>query len=94
MILISTVVLAIAGAGDLHGPFLASAKGKPISGSIGHLGPIMYDVDADGLLDLVVGTFDPGDIRVYRNVGRPGSPKFDGFFSVQAGGKEIRVESG
>lgn len=94
MMLIPTLVLAMAGAGELQEPFLATAKGKPISAPIGHLAAIMHDVDSDGLLDLVVGTFSPGDIRVYRNVGTAGSPKFDGFVSVQAGGKEIRVESG
>lgn len=94
MFLITTLLLSLSGAGELREPFLASAQGKPISAPVGHLGPIMHDVDADGLLDLIVGTFDPGDIRVYRNVGKPGSPKFDGFVRVKASGKEILVESG
>lgn len=93
MLLSAVIALAIA-QDDLHQPFLALADGKPIQAPVGHLAPILYDLDGDGLLDLVVGTFSPGSIRVYRNVGKPGEPKFGGYETVQAGGKEIRVESG
>lgn len=93
MIALTTLALALA-VGELQAPFLAQANGKPIAAPVGHLAPILTDVDADGLPDLVVGTFSPGDIRVYRNIGKPGSPKFGAFTSLQAGGKEIRVEAG
>jgi|GEM_PF-743806 len=87
--------------GELHEPFLAQANGKPISAPIkpisapiGHLAPILYDFDNDGLKDLALGTFSPGVIRIYRNVGSKTEPKFGEFQTVQAGGKEIQVESG
>lgn len=93
MILTAALALAVAN-GDLQEPFLAQADGKPIQAPVGHLAPILFDVDSDGLLDLAVGTFSPGVIRIYRNVGKPGEPKFSSFETVQAGGKEVKVESG
>jgi hypothetical protein len=92
--MIHLLALALTGPGEFEAPFLAQAGGKPIEAQVGHLAPILYDFDRDGLPDLAVGTFAPGNIRLYRNVGEPGRPRFDKFVNVQAGGKEITVESG
>lgn len=93
MIFFAALALTVA-SGDLHEPFLAEADGKPIQASVGHLAPIMYDFDEDGLKDLVVGTFSPGVIRLYKNIGEAGKPKFSAFQTVKADGKEVTVESG
>lgn len=50
----------------------------PVADNRGHASPIFADWSGDGLADLVIGGFS-GKVRVYRNVGSPGAPKFDGY---------------
>jgi hypothetical protein len=74
--------------------FLATAGGKPIQIEVGHLIPVFADFDGDGLDDLIVGDFAPGGVRLYKNTGKPGSPRFERHEMLHAGGSEIRVEAG
>lgn len=93
MVMLLSLAASLIG-GELREPFLAEANGKPIAAPIGHLAPVFYDFDGDGLKDLAVGTFSPGSIRIYRNLGSKTEPKFGGFQTVKAAGQEIQVESG
>jgi hypothetical protein len=78
----------------LEPPRLAKSAGRPIQIEGGHLAPVMADLDGDGADDLIVGDFEPGGIRFFRNLGRRGSPEFEGHVVLRARGKEIRVDAG
>lgn len=82
-------------AGDgLAPPVLVEARGGPIDVDGGHAAPFPYDLDGDGLLDLLVGQFQDGKLRVYRNVGARGAPRFEDFEFFRAGGVEASVPYG
>lgn len=69
-------------------PFrVRDAKGL-IDVEVGHAVPLFVDFNADGLADLLVGQFGGGKLRVYKNRGALGQPKFEGFTWFGAGGKE------
>jgi hypothetical protein len=65
---------------SLAPPVLLHVAGRPIdvAGS-GHSAPFVADVDGDGLDDLLVGQYDDGKLRIYRNVGTKTEPAFGGF---------------
>lgn len=92
----AAVVAGTAGAQQdaLDRPYRVEADGKPISVEIGHAAPWMHDWDGDGKADLLVGQFGSGKLRVYRNVGEAGAPKFKDFVFAQAGGADATVPSG
>ena len=80
---------------DLSPPVRLEAAGQVIeSGRVGHAAPFVGDFDGDGLPDLLVGQFDEGRLRIYRNVGTKGKPRFDSFEWFQAGGELGRVPEG
>ncbi len=56
--------------------------------------PLMFDWDSDGRKDVLMGTFSPGNIRFYRNVGSDSQPEFNGFELLTAGGTIIELPSG
>ena len=56
--------------------------------------PWFGDFDGDGKPDLLVGQFDGGKLRVYRNTGTAGAPKFDTYTYFVAGGQTGRVPVG
>lgn len=81
-----------AGASDeLHPPICIEAAGEPIDVSSGHAAPLFVDVDRDGLPDLLVGQFSGAKLRVYRNVGVAGFPRFESFEYLVADGSEAVV---
>ena len=82
------------GAGSLAEPFRVEADGKPIDVEVGHAAPFVGDFDGDGKPDLLVGQFDGGKLRVYRNTGTACAPKFDTYTYFVAGGQTGRVPVG
>ena len=81
---------------SLAAPFRAEAAGKPIDleDGTGHAAPLMVDWDGDGLKDLLVGQFDGGWLRIYRNAGKKGAPAFKEHEWFAAGGARAQVETG
>jgi hypothetical protein len=89
------VIQAVANAGDLAAPVQVRAGGKPIDVNfVGHSAPFYGDVDGDGLKDLLVGQFDEGRLRFYRNLGSNANPRFEGFRWFEAGGTIGTVPAG
>jgi hypothetical protein len=79
---------------QLEPPFLVQAGDAPIDVAGGHSAPFFHDVDGDGLDDLLVGQFEGGHLRVYRNVGERGAPRFAEHELLQAGGSAASVPYG
>jgi len=91
-----TIAAALAGpasgaSDELHAPILVEAAGRPIDVDSGHAAPLFVDVDRDGLPDLLVGQFAGAKVRVYRNVGVAGFPRFEDFRYLVADGSEAVV---
>jgi hypothetical protein len=71
------------------------AGGRPVDVErSGHAAPCVGDFDGDGKPDLLVGQYDGGKLRVYRNTGTARAPKFDTFTYFVAGGQAGRVPVG
>jgi hypothetical protein len=80
---------------ELRPPIHALAAGKPLDVEHqGHAAPFFGDFDGDGLPDLLVGQFQEGWLRVYRNAGSRGAPKFEAHTYFTAGGERGRVPVG
>ena len=89
------IVLALSlGGGEFSEPFLVEAGGRAIDVEGGNSAPFFHDLDGDGLRDLLVGQFEDGCVRVYKNVGARGAPRFAGFELLQAGGELASVPYG
>jgi hypothetical protein len=69
-------------------PVALQAGGQAINiGGVGHSAPCVHDIDGDGNLDLLVGTFSQGQLRIYRNRGTNKAPKFDAKYDLLLDGK-------
>ncbi len=88
---------------ELQDPFKVLCGSKPINVDFGHAAPFLVDMDGDGLQDLLVGQFGKPDtvekegnagLRIYKNVGKVGQPKFEHFRYFQAGGTAGTVPVG
>jgi hypothetical protein len=65
---------------ELAPPVQVMADGKPIDVErSGHAAPYVGDFFGDGRPALLVGQFDGGKLRIYRNLGTAKSPRFGGF---------------
>lgn len=74
LMLLSTVLasgtLALAGPSDFQPPVRLKAAGVPVRvENPGWACPCWADIDGDGRKDLLVGQFNGGKIRVYKNLG-------------------------
>ena len=62
---------------ELAPPVRLTAGGKPINVDIGHAAAFYGDIDGSGVPALLVGQFNGGKLRIYRNAGTVREPKFD-----------------
>ena len=80
---------------DLAPPVHVLTGGQPLDvDRSGHAAPSVGDLDGDGKPDLLVGQFDGGKLRVYRNTGTAGAPQFDTYTYFVAGGQTGRIPVG
>ena len=87
---------ALAGeSSDLLPPVQVKAGGQPLDVQReGHAAPFVGDFYEDGGLCLLVGQFNDGRLRVYRNTGTRAKPRFDSYTWFEAGGKIASVPVG
>jgi hypothetical protein len=85
---------AASSSSELQAPLRVLADGKPIDVDVGHAAPLVTDFDGDGRVDLLVGQFGEGKLRIYRNSGSNHAPKFDRFAWFKAGMSDGKVPSG
>ena len=64
------------GAGDLEQGVRLKAAGELIDTEVGHAAPFLYDLDADGDRDLLVGQFGQGKLKFYFNTGTDKKPVY------------------
>ncbi len=90
---------------ELQAPYQVLCGEQPldVGDDMGYATPFMADMDGDGLRDLLVGVFGKGmkkkgdlaaTLRVYKNLGKKGEPKFASFEYFQAGGTQAAVPGG
>jgi hypothetical protein len=80
---------------ELRPPLPIMVEGEPLDiGRDGHSAPFVGDFDGDGNRDLLVGQYDEGRLRVYRNRGDNSRPRFGDYSWFEADGKPGRVPEG
>ena len=80
---------ALGGAAEFEPPVRLKAGGEAVRvESPGYAAPCWADVDGDGKKDLLVGQFNKGKIRVFKNLG---AGKLASGVWLQAGGKVAEV---
>jgi hypothetical protein len=68
------------------------ARGAPIDvGSFSGAAPFVGDFDGDGLNDLLVGQYEQGRLRIYRNMGTRQEPRFDDFEWFRVNGEIVEL---
>ena len=92
--MLAALLLGLAPGDGLAPPFAVEAAGRPIDVAGGNSAPAWADVSGDGLPDLLVGQFEEGRVRLYRNAGTRSAPRFEGFELLRAGDGLLGVPFG
>ena len=80
---------------DLLPPAQVQAGEQPLDiQREGHAAPFIGDFYEDGGLCLLVGQYNDGRLRIYRNTGTRAKPRFDSYTWFEAGGKIASVPVG
>jgi hypothetical protein len=80
---------------ELAVPIHVLVGGKPVDVErSGHAAPCFGDIDGNGKPALLVGQYDGGKLRIYRNSGDVRHSKFDSFTWFRAGADIGRVPVG
>jgi hypothetical protein len=80
---------------DLLPPAQVQAGEQPLDiQREGHAAPFIGDFYEDGGLCLLVGQYNDGRLRIYRNTGTRAKPRFDAYTWFEAGGKIASVPVG
>lgn len=79
---------------DLAPPFQLTIEGRVHTAALGHLAPLFWDWDGDGLEDLLLGQFAGGSLAIHRNIGRRGQPRFGPAVWFEAGGGPGSIPAG
>src|SRR5260370_42603699 len=80
---------------DLLPPVQIQAGGKALDiEREGHAAPFVGDFYEDGGFCLLVGQYDNGRLRIYRNTGTRARPRFDSYTWFEAGSKVATVPVG
>ncbi len=86
------LILALPGNAALEKPVLVQADGEPIKvQSPGYACPVLADWDGDGKPDLLVGQFNGGKVKFFKNLGGEGLPKYAKAEFVKTDGKPLEV---
>ena len=67
-------------------PVRLKAGGAFVDTDVGHAAPYLYDFDDDGDLDLLVGQFGEGKLRIFENEGSSSEPAYIAHEWFIAGG--------
>jgi len=94
MLPLAIALLAVQGSAELHAPFAVEAGGQVLDVDGGNSAPAWADLTGDGLPDLLVGQLEEGRVRLYRNVGTRGAPRFVHFELLRAGDGLLGVPFG
>jgi hypothetical protein len=94
-VLLLAAPVGAADSGELLPPVQVQADGRPLDVEReGHSAPFVGDFYEDGGLCLLVGQFDSGHLRIYRNTGTRAKPRFDSYTWFTAGGQIASVPVG
>jgi hypothetical protein len=95
VLLFSSISIASAAPPQFAAPVKLQANGQDINvGYGGNASPFMVDWDGDSKQDLLLGQYDGGKVRFYKNTGAHYAPEFGNFVYLQADGSDIQVSYG